>query len=249
MKKIAVFLPLAFLLFVIGCTPKKDKYAYVTVPNDPTNGRIYTLPNGLTVYISQYSAEPRIQTLVATKAGSKFDPHDATGLAHYLEHMLFKGTSHYGTEEYTKEKPLLDEIDTLFEHYRHIPMTDTTARNPMYHKIDSVSYLASHFAIANEYDKMMTAIGARGTNAFTSVEQTVFQEDIPSNELEPWLQIESDRFTDPVMRLFHTELEAVYEEKNRNLDNDDEKAYEAQNAMLFKNILMEPKLLLEQFMI
>ncbi len=230
MKKLFLFLPVVLLLFA-GCA-KKDKYTYVTVPNDPTNGRIYTLPNGLTVYISQYSAEPRIQTLIATKAGSKFDPHDATGLAHYLEHMLFKGTSKYGSADYAKEKPLLDEIDSLFEGYRHI--TDTAARIKMYHQIDSVSYLASHYAIANEYDKMMTAIGSKGTNAFTSVEQTVFQEDIPSNELEPWLQIESNRFTDPVMRLFHTELEAVYEEKNRNLDNDDEKVFEAQNAMLFK---------------
>ncbi len=232
MKKYILFLPLALLLFVAGCMPKKDKYAYVTVPNDPTNGRIYTLPNGLTVYISQYKAEPRIQTLIATKAGSKFDPHDATGLAHYLEHMLFKGTANYGSADYAKEKPLLNEIDSMFEAYRHI--TDTAARRVMYHKIDSVSYLASHYAIANEYDKLMTAIGSRGTNAFTSVEQTVFQEDIPANELEPYLQIESDRFSDPEMRLFHTELEAVYEEKNRNLDNDDEKVYEAQSAMLFK---------------
>lgn len=202
MKKIIIFLPLAFLLILSGCT-KKDKYSYVTVPGDPTKGRIYTLPNGLTVYISQYSAEPRIQTLIATKAGSKFDPHNATGLAHYLEHMLFKGTDKYGTADYAKEKPLLDEIDTLCEQYRHISMSDSGARKSMYAKIDSVSYLASHYAIANEYDKMMTAIGSRGTNAFTSVEQTVFQEDIPSNELEPYLQIESDRFRNPEMRLFH----------------------------------------------
>ena len=234
MRKVILFLPLA-VLFIAGCTNKpKDKYAYVTVPNDPTNGRIYTLPNGLTVFISQYTAEPRIQTLIATKAGSKFDPHDATGLAHYLEHMLFKGTDKYGTADYSKEKPLLNEIDSLFEKYRHIPMSDTVARTAMYRQIDSVSQLASHYAIANEYDKLMTAIGARNTNAFTSVEQTVFQEDIPSNELEPYLQIESDRFRNPEMRLFHTELEAVYEEKNRNLDNDDEKVQEAQNALLFK---------------
>lgn len=220
-------------LFVTGCTHKpNDQYPYVTVPNDPLHGRIYTLKNGLTVFISRYEAEPRIQTFIATKAGSKFDPHDATGLAHYLEHMLFKGTAKYGTYDYAKEKPLLDKIDTLFEVYRHT--TDTNARKAIYHKIDSVSYLASHYAIANEYDKMMTAIGAKGTNAFTSVEQTVFQEDIPANELEPWLQIESERFRDPVMRLFHTELEAVYEEKNRNLDNDYEKVNEAENALLFK---------------
>jgi predicted Zn-dependent peptidase len=236
MKKLILFLLLASLFFT-GCTDKpKDKYTYFTVPNDPTKGRIYILPNGLTVYISQYTAEPRIQTLIATKAGSKFDPHDATGMAHYLEHMLFKGTDKYGTADYSKEKPLLNEIDSLFEQYRHIPMDDkdTAARRAMYHKIDSVSYLASHYAIANEYDKMMTAIGSKNTNAFTSVEQTVFQEDIPSNELEPYLQIESDRFRNPEMRLFHTELEAVYEEKNRNLDNDDEKVAEAQNALLFK---------------
>ncbi len=206
MKKLLVFLPLAILLFG-GCpnNKPKDKYAYVTVPNDPTNGRIYTLPNGLTVYISDYKAEPRIQTLIATKAGSKFDPHDATGLAHYLEHMLFKGTDKFGTKDYTKEKPLLDEIDTLFERYRHISMSDTAARKAMYAKIDSVSQLASHYGIASEYAKMMSVIGSRGTNAFTSVEQTVFQEDIPANELEPWLQIESDRFTNPVIRFFHTE--------------------------------------------
>ncbi len=230
MKKVLSLFSVAILL-LSGCT-SKEKYTYITVPNDPTNGRIYTLPNGLTVYISQYKSEPRIQTLIATKAGSKFDPHDATGLAHYLEHMLFKGTDKYGSADYAKEKPLLDKIDTLFEVYRHT--TDTSARAKLYHEIDSVSYAASHYAIANEYDKMMTAIGAQGTNAFTSVEQTVFQEDIPANELEPWLEIESDRFRNPVMRLFHTELEAVYEEKNRNLDNDDEKAYEAQAAMLFK---------------
>jgi predicted Zn-dependent peptidase len=233
MKKTVVLF--AFLAAILsGCTTKSSKYHYVTVPNDPTNGRIYTLANGLTVYISHYNIEPRIQALIATKAGSKFDPHDATGLAHYLEHMLFKGTEDYGTADYAKEKPLLDNIDSLFEKYRHIPMTDTAGRNAMYAEIDSESYKASHYAIANEYDKLMTAIGAQGTNAFTSVEQTVFQENIPANELEPYLQIESDRFSHPVMRLFHTELEAVYEEKNRHLDNDFSKVDEAEMAMLFK---------------
>src|SRR5690349_21238699 len=111
------FLLLVATLVLAGCTTQKDKYAYETVPNDPTNGRIYTLPNGLTVFISQYKEQPRIQTYIATKAGSKFDPHDATGLAHYLEHMLFKGTDKYGSADFSKEKPLLDEVDTLFEVY------------------------------------------------------------------------------------------------------------------------------------
>jgi predicted Zn-dependent peptidase len=208
------------------------QYKYDTVPNDPLHGRIYHLANGFTVFITVNKAEPRIQTYIATKAGSKFDPHDATGLAHYLEHMLFKGTDKFGSQDYAKEKPELDKIENLYETYRHT--TDAEARRKIYHQIDSVSYVASGYAIANEYDKLMSSIGSRGTNAFTSVEQTVFQEDIPSNEMTPWLEIESERYRNPVMRLFHTELEAVYEEKNRNLDDDNEKTEEAMLSGLFQ---------------
>ena len=78
----------------------------------------------------------------------------------------------------------------------------------------------------------MSMIGAQGTNAFTSNDMTVYQEDIPSNELERWLKVEGDRFADPVFRLFHTELEAVYEEKNMGMANDGRKVYEALNLAL-----------------
>ncbi len=205
-------------------------YKYETAPNDPLNARIYTLSNGLKVYMTVYKNAPRIQTYIATRAGSKNDPADATGLAHYLEHMLFKGTSNYGSKEYAKEKVELDKIENLFEKYR---MTkDATSRKFIYHQIDSISGYASKFAIANEYDKMLTSIGAKGTNAYTWLEQTVYVNDIPSNQLDKWTTIEAERFSNPVMRLFHTELEAVYEEKNRGLDNDGEKAWEA----LFKGL-------------
>ena len=230
MKKF--LLPLFALLTLSAFAGPNKQYKYDTVPADPLHARIYHLDNGFTVFISVNKDEPRIQTLIATKAGSKYDPHDATGLAHYLEHMLFKGTDKFGTKDYSKEKPLLDEVEALFEKYRHT--TDTTQRKIIYHQIDSVSYVASGYAIANEYDKLMSAIGSRGTNAFTSVEQTVFEENIPSNELTPWLQIESERYRNPVMRLFHTELEAVYEEKNRNLDDDNEKVEETVLGSLFQ---------------
>jgi predicted Zn-dependent peptidase len=226
------FFVLALLAISVSAFAGDKQYKYDTVPNDPLHGRIYHLDNGFTVFISVNKSEPRIQTYIATKAGSKFDPHDATGLAHYLEHMLFKGTDQFGSNDYAKEKPELDKIENLYEVYRHT--TDPEKRKKLYHQIDSVSYVASGYAIANEYDKLMNSIGARGTNAFTSVEQTVFQEDIPSNEMIPWLEIESERYRNPVMRLFHTELEAVYEEKNRNLDDDNEKTEEALLAQLFK---------------
>ena len=211
----------------------QKQYVYKTVPNDPLNARIYTLDNGLTVYMTVYKDAPRIQTYIAVRAGSKNDPSDATGLAHYFEHLMFKGTKSFGTTNYTKEEPFLIEIDSLFEVYR--VTKDTAARAKIYHVIDSVSTLASKYAIPNEYDKLVGVIGATGTNAYTSVDQTVFVNDIPSNEIDNWLQIESDRFTNNVIRLFHTELETVYEEKNMTLANDSRKAYQAVMEGLFKN--------------
>jgi predicted Zn-dependent peptidase len=207
---------------------------YETAENDPLNTRIYTLENGLTVYLSEYKDAPRIKTNIAVKAGSKNDPSDATGLAHYLEHMLFKGTDVYGSLDYEKEKPLLDKIEALYEEYRSFEMTDTLNRERIWSQIDSVSGEAAKFAIANEYDKMVSGIGAKGTNAYTSNEKTVYINDIPSNQIEKWLQLEAERFRNPVFRLFHTELEAVYEEKNRGLDSDGRKMFEALMSGLFQ---------------
>ena len=214
---------------------KKIENRYETAKNDPLNARIYTLENGLKVYLTVYKDAPRIQTNIAIKSGSKNDPADATGLAHYLEHMLFKGTNVYGSLDYEKEKPLLDRIEALYEEYRSIAMTDTTNRERVWNQIDSISGEAAKFAIANEYDKMLGGIGAKGTNAYTSNEKTVYVNDVPSNQMEKWLKIEAERFRNPVLRLFHTELETVYEEKNRGLDSDGRKMFEALLDGLFPN--------------
>lgn len=206
-------------------------YTYRYVTNDPMKARIYTLKNGLTVILSVNKKDPRIQTLIGTRAGSNNDPHDHTGLAHYLEHLLFKGTEQYGSLDWSKEKPYLDQIEGLYDTYNHT--TDLASRKNIYHQIDSVSGLAAHYAIANEYDKMMANMGSQGTNAHTWTEETIYEEDIPSNAIDKFLAVQSERFHDPVFRLFHTELEAVYEEKNRGLDNDGRKSYELMLASLF----------------
>ncbi|MBI3233399.1 MAG: insulinase family protein [Bacteroidetes bacterium] len=211
---------------------KTGNYSYQFVLNDPYHAHKYILKNGMTVILSVNKKEPRIQTYIAVKAGSKTDPKNNTGLAHYLEHLLFKGTEKFGTINYAAEKPYLDMIENLYASYNQT--NDPTKRKLIYHKIDSISGLAAKYAIANEYDKMMQKIGAIGTNAFTSFEQTVYINDIPSNNLEKWLEIEGERFTKPVFRIFHTELEAVFEEKNISLDNYDSKAYEAMMSELFK---------------
>jgi predicted Zn-dependent peptidase len=212
---------------------KQKEYKYQTVEGDPLKARIYTLANGLTVYLSDYDDAPRIQTYLAVRAGSKNDPATATGLAHYLEHMVFKGTSKLGTQNWAAEKTELDKIEALYEQYRS-QRNDPAARKRTYHQIDSISSVAAKYAVANEYDKVMGAIGAKGSNAYTSVEQTVYQEDIPSNQIEKWAAIQSERLGEMVPRLFHTELEAVYEEKNRGLDNDFSKEFEALNRSLFQ---------------
>ena len=206
-------------------------YKYETVNDDPLNARIYTLDTGLKVYMTVYKDEPRIQTFVVVAAGSKHDPHETTGLAHYFEHMMFKGSKNFGTSDYEKEKVLIEEIENLFEKYR--TLTDEKERKDLYKIIDSVSVEASKYAIPNEYDKMMTAIGATGTNAYTSLEETAYIENIPSNQLENWAFIQADRFANPVLRGFHTELETIYEEKNMTLTSDSRKVFTALLEGLF----------------
>jgi predicted Zn-dependent peptidase len=200
-------------------------YTFRYVKGDPMHARYYKLKNGLTVILSVNKKEPRIQTLIGVRAGSNNDPKDHTGLAHYLEHLLFKGTTAYGSLNWNEEKPYIDQIEGLYTQYNHT--VEPAARKMVYHRIDSLSGIAAHFAIAGEYDKLMTIIGSQGTNAHTSVEETVYEEDIPSASLDQYLAIQAERYRDPVFRLFHTELEAVYEEKNSGLDNDARKVYAA----------------------
>ena len=227
MKHLSKLVALAAItLFALSSCDKQD---YETVKGDPMQTRIYTLKNGLKVYLSVNRDEPRIQANIAVKTGSRNDPAVTTGLAHYLEHLMFKGTKQFGTSDSTAEAPLLDEIEQRFEAYRQL--TDPAARKLAYHEIDSVSQLAAKYNIPNEYDKLMALIGSDGTNAFTSFDITCYVENIPSNEVENWARIQADRFQNMVIRGFHTELEAVYEEYNLHLSEDSEKMI---NALLYK---------------
>ena len=210
-----------------------SKYKYETVKGDMAQTRIYTLENGLKVYLSVNKEQPRIQTYIAVRTGSKNDPAETTGLAHYLEHLMFKGTAKFGTNNPEAEAPLLDEIEQRYEAYRKL--TDPEARKQAYHEIDSVSQEAAKYFIPNEYDKLMAAIGAEGTNAYTSNDVTCYTEDIPANEVENWAKIQSDRFMNMVIRGFHTELEAVYEEYNIGLSSDQRKLYYTISKMLWPN--------------
>ncbi len=229
MKKASLMLCFVAAMLLSGVSAQK--YEYKTYDNDPLNVREYTLTNGLKVFMSVYKDAPRIQTYIAVRAGSKNDPSETTGLAHYLEHMLFKGSHQLGTTDWEREKIELQKIEDLYEVYRKT--SNEAARAAIYHQIDSISYVASTIAIANEYDKSMTAIGSEGTNAFTSNDYTMYVENIPANQLEAWAKVEGDRFPNLVLRLFHTELEAVYEEKNIGMAQDNRRVNETMMAALF----------------
>ena len=176
MKKQLGTLFLFFSLFTFLPLTARD---YKTVEGDITKTRIYTLDNGLKVYLSVNKEKPRIQTYIAVRTGSKNDPAETTGLAHYLEHLMFKGTKRFGVTDAAAEAPLLADIEARYEAYRRL--TDPEARKAAYHGIDSVSQIAAKYFIPNEYDKLMATIGAQGTNAFTSNDVTCYLEDIPSN--------------------------------------------------------------------
>lgn len=204
---------------------------YTSASQDPMGMRIYTLKNGLTVFLSVNKNEPRIFTNICFRVGSKYDPADTTGLAHYMEHMLFKGTNKIGTLDWEKESKLLEEIAVLFEQYRQIE--DEDERKAIYKQIDQLSYKATQFVAPNEYDRLVTSLGAKQTNAYTWVEQTVYVNDIPSNELERWVKLERERFGHIALRLFHTELETVYEEYNMSQDKDFRKVNQEMRKLLF----------------
>lgn len=232
MKTLFRLLAIILVPSFVGAT-NPYKHNFTVTKNDPYKVLQYKLSNGLKVYLSVNKDEPRISTNIAVNTGSKNDPSEVTGLAHYLEHMLFKGTSKMASLDWPKEKALLDQISAKYEEYRKT--TDAVKRKAIYAEIDRLSGEAAKYVATNEYDQMIGQLGAKGTNAYTSLERTVYINDIPANELEKWMMIESERFGELTLRLFHTELEAVYEEFNRGMDSDGRQANQARMKALFPN--------------
>ncbi len=202
---------------VIPLAPTAPTVQETPRPGDAMGVTIHRLANGLTVYLSPNKGEPRIAARIIVRAGSKNDPPDSTGMAHYLEHMLFKGTSRLGTLDYEKERPQLENIRALYEDL--FKTKDENARAQIYKEIDAANGRAAAFAVPNELDRFYKSIGAEGINAYTSDEETVYVVSIPANRLGAWAAVEAERFKSPIFRLFQTEIETVYEEKNRSLDN------------------------------
>ena len=177
--------------------------------------KTYTLSNGMEVWINEDHHFPLVYGAVVVKAGAKDCPN--TGIAHYFEHIMFKGTDKIGTLDYAKEKVFLDEIDQEYTHLKNT--TDPAQRTEIQKKINALSIQAAQFAVPNEFNQLISDFGGSHVNAFTSYDLTAYFNFLTPQNLEPWMKIYSDRLTHPVFRLFQSELETVYEEKNMYSDN------------------------------
>lgn len=217
--------------FIMKTAMDNKGRSYQFVPNDPFNIRIYKLKNGMTVYLSANSAEPTINLMTIVKAGAMDEPENSTGLAHYFEHMMFKGTDKIGALNWKKEKVLIEKLEQLFEQRRNT--SDPEKQAEIYREIDKISAEAAQYASPGEFSKLADSLGASGLNAATSYNYTKYVVKIPAVELEKYLKLEAERFRNPVLRLFHTELETVYEEFNRGQDNDYRKTLDASLKNLF----------------
>ena len=177
----------------------------------------YHLDNGLKVVLCEDHNQPEIYGAVYVHAGSKNDPTDATGMAHYFEHIMFKGTDRIGTINWEKEKVYLDSITLMYDKLHET--TDAKAREAIQHKINELSIASTDYAIPNEVDVILTQMGGTGLNAGTAYDQTMYYNTFPANQLSKWMDVYVERFRNPIFRLFQSELEAVYEEKNMYGDN------------------------------
>lgn len=202
----------------------------VPLPDDPFGVTIHRLSNGLSVYISTDRSAPRIAAWIAFRAGSRHDPAHSTGLAHYLEHMMFKGTARLGTLDAAAEAPHLAEIAGLYD---QLAAAAASERAEILARIDRANQRVAAAAIPNEYDRLYAQLGITDLNAFTGEDMTVYTADVPAARLDVWAEIEAERVQRPIFRLFLPEIEAVYEEKNMSLDAPDERVEELMREALF----------------
>lgn len=170
----------------------------------------YRLENGLTVWLNEDHSQPKVFGAVVVKAGAKDCPD--TGIAHYFEHMMFKGTDRIGTLDYESEKVLLDSIAMKYD---ELTMTeDTAARARLQKEINELSIRSSEYVIPNEFNRLINRFGGSGLNAATSYDATIYFNTFSPQYMVQWAEINSERLINPVFRLFQSELETVYEEKN-----------------------------------
>jgi predicted Zn-dependent peptidase len=200
----------SFLLVIFGVlilTTQAQRADY-----KPIDVEVYQLENGLTIILNEDHNLPQVFGSIMVRAGGKDDPKGATGMAHYQEHMLFKGTQELGTINWEAEKPHIDSIFRLYDKLGR--ETDPEVRKNIQKEINEESLKAGEYAVPNEMFNLLRSMGGTGVNAGTGPDYTIYYNAFPPTQIEKWLDLYSHRFENPVFRSFQAELEVVYEEKN-----------------------------------
>lgn len=191
--------------------------AVIAMPAFSQGLKAFQLKNGLSVYIWEDESKSDVFGLVGVRVGSINDPEAYTGLAHYLEHVMFKGTDNIGALNWAEEEPIYKEIIAKYD--QRAAETDPVKKDALNQEINELTLKAGKISLPTEYSSLMESIGAKGVNAATSYDYTFYHSSFPAYQINKWLEISSQRFIHPVFRSFQPELENVYEEYNRAQDN------------------------------
>ena len=180
----------------------------------------FTLENGMKFIVMERHQAPVISFMTYVKAGGADEEDGKTGAAHYLEHLAFKGTPRIGTTDYEAEQVWLDTLDTLFEQMKQAEIDgDADALNALKTQFEEAKQQASQYALQNQYSQIVDQAGGVGLNATTSADETRYFYSFPSNKLELWMSLESERFLEPVFREFFEEKDVILEERRMRIDN------------------------------
>ena len=189
----------------------------ISLPSFGQGLKAFKLKNGLSVYIWEDNTKSDVYGAVGVRTGSVNDPEQYTGLAHYLEHVMFKGTDKISTLDWAAEEPIYQQIIAKYD--KMAEETDPAKKEAIGKEINKLTIEAGKVSVSSEFSNLMESMGAQGLNAGTSYDYTIYYNSFPAYQINKWLEISSQRFINPVFRTFQAELETVYEEYNRSQDN------------------------------
>jgi predicted Zn-dependent peptidase len=214
----SVLAGLSILAFIVLCAPPAQSQDIAKLEDQVTE---FTLDNGLRFIVVERRDAPVFTYFAQVKVGGVNEPMGRTGLAHMFEHMAFKGTDEIGTDNYSKERKALEKVDEAYEAL--IAARQAGASDEEVATLEEVFTLAQddarEFVVTNEFGSIIEKAGGTGLNASTGYDVTTYFYQMPSNKLELWAYLESERFQNPVMREFYTERDVVIEERRMRTDS------------------------------
>lgn len=189
----------------------------ISFPSFGQGLKAFKLKNGLSVFIWEDDTKSDVYGAIGVRTGAVNDPAEYTGLAHYLEHVMFKGTNKISALDWASEEPIYKKITVKYDEMAN--ETDPVKKEAIGKEINELTIEAAKFSVSSEFSNLMESMGAKELNAGTSYDYTIYHNSFPAYQINKWLEISSQRFINPVFRTFQSELETVYEEYNRAQDN------------------------------